>query len=118
MKKKLKGSTLIEIIFAMLIMSITFFMSYTIIANTMGKTHLITKSKYQTIANNEIYRILKSDSFENREIKEDNIIIKCNMKIYSQMNNLLLIEVEVFNSNGKSLAIARTLKQNTYIKKE
>ncbi|MCT4647108.1 MAG: hypothetical protein N4A74_19120 [Carboxylicivirga sp.] len=114
MAKKVIASTLIEVIVAMVISSITIVFCLIIISNTILKDSLISNSYYFIRANHIMKEICQNDSLlEMDEITEEGkVSVVRSVRKYGQKPNLYIIEVKILDANGQIKATSKCLKRS------
>ncbi len=103
MNKKLKASSLIEVIVAMLIVTITFSMSLGVIYNTFSQNRLISKYYYHILAEGILNSSLLNGDFESKIIEQEGVIINKEVQDYQGIDNLYLINIEVNRLSGEKI---------------
>jgi hypothetical protein len=110
---KVNGSTLIEVIVAMLISTIVFFFTITIIVNLLGGTRLI-QNYHRDVTAQSILRepVLPAYPEEVRYKDDDGIVFYKKITPYVNDPFLLLVTVECVGTSGNTTSTFRTVVKN------
>jgi len=107
--KKLKGTTTIEILVAMIISSVVFFLSYFIIFNSIGKNKFLTRYYYTSLLYNEVEQSMAMHALK-PEIREyDAFTLVKNVAPSNRSSSLFILEIEIQNKEGKIIASTKRL---------
>ena len=100
---KLRASTLIESIVAMVIITLLFGISFSILTSIAGRNNSQIKLKASFEAQRVISLCKSQHDFEDHEWKFEGLAVEKVIKSYHEYKDLRLIEVNVFNNDGKLL---------------
>ena len=109
MKFKLKGSTLVESLVAMVILVITTGITAMIYVNILESQRGPLKLQANNLLENIAGESKASNNFIDEEIKSGDIRIIKTAKKYSDKKSLLLLELIAFDLNGKLITKRKEL---------
>ena len=112
LEQKIKSSSLIEVIVAMLISSIVFSFAFSIIINVTSVSAMTSNSYYNLAALGFMEKI-KSEPEQVllQEEKWQDITIYKTISDYNEIHGLNIIEVRVFDAAGKERAVSCLLSR-------
>jgi competence protein ComGC len=101
--RKIQGSTLIESIVAMVIITVSFGVALLILSNISGKNNPQLKFKAYSEAQNTINNSIITSNFIDEDWQKEGLYIEKLILPYHEYEGLRVIEVKVFNNSGKLL---------------
>lgn len=110
--KRIVGSTLLEVIVAMLIANIVFLFSISIVMNTLAGNPMIKKYKSQLITNSYVANEFVNKDSENITIEWDSATLKKEVLPMGNKPGLSIIIVTITDKNGRQLAKSRSIIRN------
>jgi len=102
--KKLKGSTLIEILIALVILSVCSALSVLICLNIQKSTFPFIKLKGMEIAKTVLMKTIDGKEYVDKRIQEDGFIIHRNIEKLEAYPDCSVIHIVVFSSENKEVA--------------
>lgn len=109
LKKRLRASTLIEVVVAMLIAAICFSLAFAILGRLGTQTTGYTRTSAEREVNNLLDQSLLEKNFINDEITFDDFYISKSVENYPAGRDLLQIKVTAFKLNGDTLTESKRL---------
>lgn len=100
---KLRASTLIESIVSMVIITLLFGISFSILSSVAGRNNAQLKLKALLEAQRVVAQCKSEGDFNNQYWKIEGLTIEKTIKNYHDYKEIRLIEVSIFNNNGKLL---------------
>jgi len=112
--QKLKGSSLVEVIVAMLIASIVFAFTFTIISNVSVHSGLLSRAYYDTMAYSVLEKMRRypSDFRHEKVVETEHVFVHSTILSYPEDGRLEILEVRIVDGNGKEKAIYRCLNRS------
>lgn len=107
--KKIKASTLIESIVAMVIISITMGITFLIITNISAKNNPQLRFKAYIESQQAINNAITSSIIKDDTWRKDGIFVEKRYLEYYNYEDLRVLEIKVFNNAGKLLVLRRTI---------
>ncbi|HET6243889.1 MAG: hypothetical protein H0V01_04385 [Bacteroidetes bacterium] len=107
--KKIKASTLIEVIVALIIVMITFGIAMVIFINVTHSDNQVQKLKASLILNESALKTSKENSYIDEKTEVDGLFINKTINPYENIPGLNLVLFEAFDVNGKIIAERREL---------
>lgn len=110
---KVASSSIIEVIVAMLLASIVFTFSFSIIFNVTSRSSLITKSYYSLIASSSLerFKISYMHGLAEEVEKLDGLTIIKRVSDYQNFTDLKLLEIRVYSESNEEVAVCSCLKR-------
>ena len=102
-KRKLKSSTLVETIIAMLIVTIAFSMAMVLMLNISKNSNNSLKTKAYILANDVLVKTKAEKTYFDQEFDYGNIIIKKTLTEYENNEELFQLKVLAFDSRNRKL---------------
>ncbi len=117
--RKVQGSSLIEVIVAMVISSIVILFTLVIIFNIFSYSHALSSTHYQFMAE-RIMHSLKTESKDPKSliVDREGVFFEYQLEPYGGLADLYYIEVRVFDSDSIEKGLARCLFRNSGSKRE
>lgn len=110
---KLKASTLIETMVAMVILCLVMGTAMVVFINATSSSISFDKVKAGFLVNNAMEQTHNTQSFVDEELEIDQIKLIKTVTAYGSNNDLVLIEIKAFNPEEKLLAVSKSiLKQH------
>ena len=109
MTKKIKGSTLIEVLVAMIIVMVTFGIAMAIFINVSSSDRHVQKLKAQLLLSEVAIRTKAENSFIDATIELENITLNKTITSYREIPGLNILLLEAFDINGKKVAERKEL---------
>ena len=107
--KKIKASTLIEVLVAMIIIMISFGIAMAIYMNVSLSDHLVQKLKAELLLNETAIETKAANSFIDEKTGSDKISINKTVTSYNGIPELHLLMLEAFDVNGKKISERKEL---------
>jgi hypothetical protein len=102
--RKVKASSLIEVIVALIIITLIFSFAMTIYLNVQRANFNSLKLTCQ-MRMSEVFSVsVKTNSYQNREVSYDELVVHQEVRPHSQSANLLIVTLEGRDPNGKIIA--------------
>ena len=107
--KKIKGSTLIEVLVAMIIVMVSFGIAMAIFMNISSSGNHAQQLKAQLLLNKAAIRTKAENSFIDEISEGESIIINKTVTSYNGIPGLNLLLLQAFDINGKKIAERKEL---------
>jgi hypothetical protein len=101
---KVKASTLIEVVVAMVIMFITFGLGMMIYHNVLKSGINLQNIKADHLSSQIVEETIKARSYFDEEMELQDLLVKKRIGPYQNNSSLLLLEIQVFSKDAKLLA--------------
>jgi len=107
----LKSSTLVEVIVAMLVTSLIFALSFSVIINVFRANSLSNNAYYHVMTHKYMDELLleSSKGFQNREFTQFNMVFKQEIIERKGVLNVYQLNVSCFDIHGKEKAVYKRL---------
>ena len=105
----LKASSLIEVVVAMVILSVTFTVCLMVFNNITRSTYSLRQMKYSLILQNLKLKTEQEKSYFDEVISEENEIVYKKVSHYNNRENLILLEFEVVDAGNEVIAERKDL---------
>lgn len=99
--KWLKASSLIEALFALVILTIITTFILLIMSNVNNKSNVGLKTRAFNEVNNIFNRSIRDKNYSERSIDFKNFYVSCQANEYIESDKLIVFKVSAFYSNGK-----------------
>src|SRR5688572_12254962 len=109
-KAKVKASSLIEVITALIIISLVFSLAIVVYLNVQRSGFSSKKLRYSMILDEVYSGIHKETLTGNKEFDYGDVIVHQEIKVHSSFPSLLLMQLAVRNEEGKLLAEKKFMK--------
>jgi len=103
LQKKVRASSLVEVITSMVIISIIFGLSLMIFVNVQNQMGSQIKSKANLRIRNLATEYLKADVIKNEVFEDEDFTITCTVKPFPSSNKLLILQIEAVAKDNKVL---------------
>ena len=107
--KKVKASTLIEVMVAMIIVMISFGIAMIIYINVTRSDNQVQKLKVQLLLNETAIKTSNENSFMDEKTETDGIFVNKTVNSYNGIPGLNFLLLEAFDANGKKIAERKEL---------
>lgn len=107
--KRLRASTLLEVVVAMLIAAVCFSLAFAILGRLGSQTSGKTRAAAEREVNNLLDQSLPEKNFINDEIIYEDFYIRKSAEYYPSARDLLQIKVTAFKTNGDTLTESKRL---------
>ncbi|HYF68574.1 MAG TPA: hypothetical protein VD884_10575 [Ohtaekwangia sp.] len=101
---RLKGSSLIEVTVALVIITLVFSLAMVIYLNVQRSGLYAFKLSCEMMLNEVYTNTVRSEDYQNKEVTYDEVFIYQEVKTYPGSGNLLLITLEAREPGGKMIA--------------
>ena len=102
--KKIKGSTLVESLIAMVVVMVSFGVATTVYVNVLSSRDEIQKLKSMTILKKLAFESKQNRLFLDDNITVDGFVIEKKVVSYNGQKDLFQLKLKAFNQNEKQLA--------------
>ena len=109
MTKKIKASTLIEVLIAMILVMFSFGIAMAIYINVSLSDHLVQKLKAELLLNETAIETKAGNSFIDEKTGLGNISVNKTVTSYNGISGLHLLLLEAFDVNGKKISERKEL---------
>ena len=105
---KIKASSLVEVLVAMVIFTIVLSFSLLIVSNTVIKSKMITNTYYSILANTTLMKVKNSSYLQDKEEFEEKEGVFINVVISSYNDNPEIKKIEVYISDANDIIRAKS----------
>ena len=106
---RLPATSIVESITAMVIILLSFGVGMMIYMNVLQSEQLISKTKANLILSQVLNKTIQDNQFEDAKFQKENIWIVQTIKKYSSYQDVYTIQLEAFDTKGKSILILKEL---------
>ena len=111
-KHRMVSSTLLEVVVAMIIVNIVFFMCFTIILNALGTNKMMNKNHWQLMSNNILQEVISEKNLESKTIEKKKVIINKKIEPLEMTANLYKITIVITDKKRNVLAESKCISRD------
>ena len=111
-KHRMASSTLLEVVVAMIIVNIVFFMCFSIILNVLGTNRMINKNHWQLMSNNILQEAISEKSLGSKTVESEKVIINKKIEQLEITANLYNVTVVITDKKGHVLAESKCIRRD------